>query len=163
MNIESIFEPNLLGTLGTLLKNKSWFKDSTGMLIHGDNFTNENLGKFLEAHNSRPKKCLLTMLTFNTNNPKSCGILETDLNGIMTNFFEKVENPPSNLANGAIYLFDYEFIEWLEEKSFLGNDFSLNVLPFLKGRIQTWHTNNFFLDIGTPETLIKANLLFERE
>ena len=163
MKINSIYEPNLLGTLGTLLSNKEWFKNSTGMLIHGDNFTYDDLKKFISAHNAKPKQCLLTMLTFKTDNPRNCGIIETDQQGIMTNFFEKVENPPSNIANGAIYLFDYEFIEWIEERTFDGNDFSLNVLPLLKGRVQTFHTNKVFLDIGTPEALAKANTIFENQ
>ena len=41
-----------------------------------------------------------------------------------------------------------------------GNDFSVNVLPLLKGRVQTWLTKNYFFDIGTPEALKKARSIF---
>ena len=47
------------------------------------------------------------MLIFVTENPKSCGIVSLNKSGIVKDFFEKIENPPSNIANGAIYLFDY--------------------------------------------------------
>ncbi len=160
MMINTIYEPNLLGTLGTLLKNKLWFKDCTGLLIHGDNFTNANLNLFLEAHYSRPKECLLTMMTFKTSTPESCGIVKLNNNGVMIDFYEKSENPPSDLANGAVYLFDRSFLDWLDRQKFSGNDFSVNVLPLLKGRVQTWLTKNYFFDIGTPEALKKARAIF---
>lgn len=160
MLVDTINEPKLLGTLGTLLENRLWFKNSTGMLIHGDNFTNANFNLFLDAHYSRPKECLITMMTFKTSNPESCGIVKTNNSGIMIDFYEKIQNPPSNLANGAVYLFDENFIDWLEERKFSGNDFSIDVLPLLKGRVQTWLTKNDFLDIGTPESLSKARSIF---
>lgn len=39
------------------------------------------------------------------------------------------------------------------------NDFSTEVIPTLMGRIQTWHTDKPYLDIGTPEALAAAQLL----
>ena len=159
MKVESIFEPDLLGTFGTLYANRSWFKDRIGMLIHGDNFTKTNLIEFLDAHNSRPKECLLTMMTFKTSTPKSCGIVETDKNDVMIDFHEKINYPPSNHANGAVYLFDNNFIDWIEGKQFNGNDFSLDVLPLLKNKVKIWRTNEYFIDIGTPEALNYARSL----
>ncbi|MAV63595.1 MAG: nucleotidyl transferase [Candidatus Marinimicrobia bacterium] len=160
MAVETVYEVDLLGTLGTLLANRLFFKNKTGMLIHGDNITNADLRLFIKAHNERPKECLLTMLIFRTTTPESCGIVETDKSGVMVDFFEKIKNPPSDIANGAIYLFDYDFIDWLEDNKLGGSDFSVNVLPSLKGRVQTWLTRDKFLDIGTPESLAKAKNIF---
>ena len=100
------------------------------------------------------------MLTFRTCTPESCGIVKTNSRGIMVDFYEKIKNPPSNLANGAVYLFDSNFIDWLEESKLSGNDFSINVLPLLKGKVQTWFTKDQFLDVGTPESLSKARSIF---
>ena len=105
---------------------------------------------------NKSKNCLLTMLTFNSQNPSSCGIVETDKKGVLKNFHEKVKNPPSNIANGAIYVFDSEFVSWLKEQNQEFKDFSKDVIPCLTNRIQTWHTNDFFIDIGTPESLLLA-------
>ena len=41
-------------------------------------------------------------------------------------------------------------------------DFSIDVLPFLSGLVQTWHTNLPYIDIGTPKTLIEARDLIEK-
>lgn len=163
MTIKTIYEPNLLGTLGTLLAHKSWFRNNTGILIHGDNFTNANFISLLDAHKRKPKNCLLTMLTFKTSTPESCGIIEANEDGIMINFHEKIKNPPSNIANGAVYLFNDDFLDWLNEQEFKGNDFSNDVIPLLKGRIKTWFTKDHFIDIGTPQSLKKARSIFFRE
>ena len=157
IKIKTTYEEKLLGTAATLMENKNFFKDSTGFLIHGDNLTNFNLSKLLNAHKKRSSNCLLTMLTFNSRNPRHCGIVETDQNGILNDFHEKVENPPSNRANAAVYAFDYELIEFLSSLSIQKVDFSKDIIPKLLGRIQTYHTNDFFIDIGTKESLEEAN------
>ena len=160
MNIQSTYEPELLGTAGTLLANQSFFEGSTGLLIHADNATDFDLKKLIAAHHQRPKGCLLTMLTFNTDNPQSCGIVEIDNQGVVQAFHEKAENPPGNQANGAIYIFDQEFIEVLNLKYKYSTDFSTEVLQDMTTYIFTCHTNNLFLDIGTPENLLKATNAF---
>ena len=110
----------------------------------------------IEAHKNRPKNCLITMLTFTTNNPQKCGIVELDSSAIVMNFHEKVTNPPGNIANGAIYVFDNDFLDWLIKNHPKASDFSTEVLPFLLGKIFTYHTNMDYIDIGTIESLEKA-------
>ena len=151
------FEQKLLGTAGTLMKNRKSLIGSEILLIHADNYTNFNFNRLLSSHKKRPPQCLITMITFITENPKSCGIVETDNDGIVTAFFEKVDNPPSNIANGAIYIFDENLINYIAENIPNAIDFSKDVIPFLIGRIFTCHVEDQFIDIGTPETLLKAN------
>ena len=157
--IQTVYEENLLGTAGTLLKNIQYFKNSIGLLIHADNFTNIDLVPFLEAHINKPKDCLLSMITFNCEKPENCGIVEINKDSVVTNFFEKIPNPPSNRANGAIYAFDDEFIAWISENRNL-TDFSTDVIPKLLGRIYAWHTEELFVDIGTPKSLKNVRALF---
>ena len=155
LKIKISHEQTLLGTAGTLIKNIN-FADQTTLLMHTDNFTQCDLKGLLSMHKNKSKNCLLTMLTFNSQNPSSCGIVETDEKGVLKNFHEKVKNPPSNIANGAIYVFDREFVSWLKEQNQEFKDFSKDVIPCLTNRIQTWHTNDFFIDIGTPDSLLLA-------
>ena len=162
LKIKISHEKSLLGTAGTLIKNID-FADQTTLLMHTDNFTNCNLEGLLSMHKNKQKNCLLTMLTFNSQNPSSCGIVETDKRGVLQYFHEKVKNPPSNIANGAIYVFDSQFISWLKEQNQEFKDFSKDVIPCLTNRIQTWHTNDFFIDIGTPDSLMKAQMITKIE
>jgi len=155
--IYECFEKKLLGTAGTLLKNRKSLINSEILLIHVDNFTKFNLNRLLSFHKKRPPQCLLTMITFITENPKNCGIVETNNEGVVTAFFEKVDNPPSNIANGAIYIFEDNLIDYISENIPNAIDFSKDVIPYLIGRIFTCHVEEKFIDIGTPETLRKAN------
>jgi len=125
------------------------------MLIHADNYCLADLQAFIKAHKSRPEECLMTMLTFRTDTPSSCGIVELNEQGVVIGFHEKVSNPPGNLANGAVYILSTDLIASLEKET----DFSTEVLTKLVGKIYTYTTDMPFLDIGTPEAYKKANSL----
>ena len=159
MRLKSSHEPSLLGTAASLLVNRKFFTGCTGLLIHADNFSQADLSQLLQAHHQRPAGCLLTMLTFTTPRPSSCGIIEIDAEGIVVGFHEKVAEPPGNRANGALYVFDHEFIDWLVAHHPNANDFSTEVLPHCVGSIYTWHTNLPYIDIGTPEALAEAEAI----
>lgn len=160
MTIERTYEPKLLGTAGTLMNNLDFFKNKTGLLIHADNVTNLNLSEFVKAHRNRPKGCLLTMMTFNTDSPSKCGIVQVNEEGVVEGFHEKVANPPGNTANGAIYAFDNEFLTFLTKMEIPPADFSNQVLPRLCGQIYTCHTENVYIDVGTPDNLMKAQSMW---
>ena len=49
MSVETVYEPVLLGTAGTLLANQEFFRSGTGLLIHADNVMAASLKDFL-AH-----------------------------------------------------------------------------------------------------------------
>jgi len=163
MTVQQVYEPELLGTAGTLLANQSFFKGCTGILIHADNATDIDLRCLCKAHRERPSHCLLTMLTFSTRTPSKCGIVETDSDGVVRAFHEKVSNPPCNRANGAVYVFDQELIDKLVALGPGISDFSTQVLPALVGRIHTWHTNANYLDIGTPDSLLEAQTIWSSD
>ena len=154
--IKKFYEKKLLGTARTLILNRDFFYDSIGIMIHADNFTFMGLEDLIEAHNKKPKNCLLTMLTFTSNDPRSCGIVETDKEGIVKKFHEKVENPPGEIANGAVYVFDNDFLDYLIENHSKAVDFSTEILPFLTDKIYTYHTKMDYVDIGTTAKLKEA-------
>jgi mannose-1-phosphate guanylyltransferase len=159
MTVDTVHEPELLGTAGTLLANQGFFCGCTGLLIHADNAMAGDLRPFLGAHRNRQARCPLTMLTFNTNTPSSCGIVELDDQNIVQGFHEKVVKPPGNRANGALYAFEPPLLVHLNRMAPPPSDFSTEVIPSLMGRIHTWHTDQAYLDIGIPEALAKAQEL----
>ena len=161
MSVESVHEPHLLGTGGTLMANQEFFSGSTGLLIHADNAMAGDLKSFLSAHLNRETCCLLTMLTFTTDTPSSCGIVEIDDKQIVQAFHEKVGKPPGDRANGALYAFERDFLDHLNLMNQSPRDFSTEVIPKLLGRIQTWHTHDAYLDIGTPEALTSAQKIIK--
>jgi len=156
-----VHEPELLGTAGTILANQDFFQGATGLVIHADNAMADDLGGLLEARREQPGGCLLTMLTFRTEQPRSCGIVATDELGVVRAFHEKVGDPPGDCANGAVYAFDADFVAFLKTLRPQPSDISTEVIPRLLGRINTWQASKAFLDIGTPEALEAAQALIE--
>lgn len=155
--VNLVNEPVLRGTAGTLIENLAFFQGEDGMLIHADNYCLADLTAFQRAHAKRPPECLITMMTFRTDNPSACGIIELDDRGIVIGFHEKVVNPPGNLANGAVYILTAELLQRMNQDLHTVQDFSTEVLSRFLGRIYSYETPELFLDVGTPESYEKAN------
>jgi len=154
--VQSVYEPELLGTAGSIRKNSEFLSGNTILLIHADNLCCCNFREFLDYHHtSRPNGTVMTMMTFESSIPKTCGIVELDKQGVVKKFHEKVENPPGNLANAAVYLIEKEVFEFILNNPGI-SDFSTEVLPKFIGEIATWKNKGVLRDIGTPEMLKKA-------
>jgi len=156
-HVTLVHENNLRGTAGTLIDNLDFFERKDGLLIHADNYCLEDFNDFLQAHNQRPSCCVMTMMTFRSETPSSCGVVELDSHGIVVGFYEKLDNPPGNLANGAVYLLSAELLKIMGSEFCTEEDFSTGVVNKLVGRIFTYETKNFFRDIGTPEAYEMVN------
>ena len=152
-----VHEPQLHGTAGTLVKNLAFFQGEDGMLIHADNYCRADLSAFVRAHRGRPMGCEMTMMTFRTENPQSCGIVAVNRHGVVTDFHEKVAQPPGNLANGAVYVLSAKLLDTFGTAFCDAKDFSTEVIPRLIGQIYTFEVSVPFLDIGTPEAYRRAN------
>jgi mannose-1-phosphate guanylyltransferase len=100
------------------------------------------------------------MMTFYSQTPSTCGIVEIDGDGVVIGFHEKVMNPPGNLANGAVYLLEPEVLQWIYDRPEV-TDFSTQVLPHFIGRIATWHNEGTHIDIGSIEALRQAQLAIQ--
>ena len=161
--VREVHEPELKGTAGTLRANARALRDETVLLVHADNFCQCDFSDFLMFHQtSRPEHCPITMLTFLTQTPSTCGIVEIDGDGVVIGFHEKLQDPPGNLANGAVYLLEPEVLQWICERPEI-TDFSTQVLPHFIGRIATWHNEGTHIDIGSIEALreAQASVLYE--
>ena len=146
--VNSVYEKTLLGTAGTLRTNINFFKGSTTLLVHADNWCQCDFADFLNFHfKYRPKNCLITMMTFESPTPGTCGIVETNAEGVVLSFHEKSEDPPGNQANGAVYLLEPEVLNWIDEHTDI-SDFSTGVIPNFLGKIATWKNKGIHRDIG---------------
>lgn len=150
--VHTVYEETLLGTAGTLLKNRDFFDNQPLMLIHGDNLSKFDVNAFVESHKKRPSGCEITMMTFWTPTPESCGVVELDEKNVVRKFYEKATNPPGRLANGAVYILEPSIFDFLENFRMDVIDFSTEVLPHYMGKICTFQNNTYHRDIGTLES-----------
>lgn len=155
-NVTTVFEEELLGTAGTMKKNRKYFGNGPIMLIHADNLSIFDIPAFIDSYENRPEGIEITMMIFTTDDPSTCGIVELDDKGIVHGFHEKVEDPPGNLANGAVYIVSQNVLKYIEAINKKVIDFSTDVLPFYVGKINTFHNNIYHRDIGSIEKLQSA-------
>jgi mannose-1-phosphate guanylyltransferase len=156
--ITLVYEPKLFNTGGTLFANRDFFCNEPFLLVHADNLSFCDFEAFINSHINRPKNTEITMMLFRTDTPQSCGIVELDENGVVQQFYEKVQNPPSNLANGAVYICEPSIFQFLESLQKENIDFSLDVLPAYLGKINTFINDTYHRDIGTVESFAMAQI-----
>lgn len=154
--VDLVHERALLGTGGTVLANRAWLGRAPFLVIHADNLTDCDVSALLAAHRDRPAGCAITMLAFRTDQPQLCGILERDGRGVVQRFHEKVVQPPGNLANAAVYVFEPEVVDFMAGFSRLAIDLSTEVIPAFLGRILAVEHRGYHRDIGNPASLKQA-------
>jgi mannose-1-phosphate guanylyltransferase len=157
--VDLVHEDPILGTGGTVLANAVWFEGRAFMVAHADNLTEFDVPAFLARHAKRPDGCVITMMTFDTDAPQTCGIVE-ERDGIVIAFHEKVARPPGNRANAAVYIFEPDVISFMLTLDKKIIDLSTEVLPHFLGRICTFHNNKYHRDIGNMESLALAEKEF---
>jgi glucose-1-phosphate adenylyltransferase len=93
------------------------------------------------------------------------GILATNNAFEITSFVEKPVNPPSNLANMGVYLFNRELLDrvlWEDhnyKKS--SHDFGKDIIPRLvksKARIFAFPYTGYWMDVGTSQSYWQAHM-----
>ena len=154
--VEGVLEEHLLGTAGSLRQILRGLPLCTTILIHADNWCHCNFQEFVDYHyEHRPNDTSITMMTFRTSTPGTCGIVEVDKKGVVHQLYEKVKEPPGNLANGAVYIIEPEVLYWVINNPGV-RDFSNEVLPQFLGNIATWENKEIHRDIGVLQSLIDA-------
>ena len=156
-DVRMVYEPKLLGTGGTLKQNSEFLCSDPVLVVHADNFCLVDLEELHLAHQRRPTGTEITMMTFVTDEPTSCGIVETDVRGRVIGYYEKVKEPPCNVANAAVYIFQHSVIEHISNIPGRFIDLSTDVLSEYLGKIFAWEADDIHIDIGTVKNLQKAN------
>jgi mannose-1-phosphate guanylyltransferase len=153
--ITLVHEDVLLGTAGTLKRQLPRLTEDEAFVAHADNLTLFNLSQFRDAFANRPAGCIATMMTFETESPQTCGIVQIDEQSVVQRFHEKVSLPPGNLANAAVFYLGREAMALVRGLKDV-EDISLDILPHMLGRINTWKNDIYHRDIGNLAALEAA-------
>jgi mannose-1-phosphate guanylyltransferase len=151
--LEEAFEPDLLGSAGTVSANHPW---GTGadmiVVIYADNLSDIDLGALVDFHKAHSDP--MTMALFRAPVPENCGIATLEDDARVTAFVEKPESPTSDLANAGIYVLDRS--AWDEIAAMQVFDFGFDVIPRFVGRMRGYVHQGYLRDIGTHESLMRA-------
>ncbi len=161
-SITVVYEKKLIGTAGSLKKNIEFFENSTGLLIYADNFTTYNLTNFIENSSLMPKECVMSMLTFECEDPSQAGIVKLNNENVMIDFKEKPSKSKSKLANAGVFFMTAEFINYIKFLNEYIFDFSIDIIPNFKDKIFCIQTKDIFYDIGTLKNYKLVNSILEK-
>jgi len=135
------------------------------LIVAGDNLFNESLAKFAE----QAKGALAMVAVYDVGHleaMKKYGCVTTDAQKNVTHFEEKPEKPQSTLAAIALYYYSREVLPLFTTYLAAGNnpDQPGRFLQWLYPRVpvKTFQITGQWLDIGSKETLEKANETFRK-
>jgi mannose-1-phosphate guanylyltransferase len=156
--VEVLFEPELLGSGGTLAACAEWASDADVVVsIYGDLLVSQKVSSVVDFHHSHDFPFTLTVA--HADEPWRRGIATVDEQGLVTGFVEKPANPTSDLAAAGMYAMDPSILtEMSEIQSQLGLPLDLggDVIPRLVGRMKAYYAEGEILDIGTLEAYAEA-------
>jgi len=152
-SVHTFFEPELLGSAGTLRANRQWVDGEEMFLVcYADNLTSFDLSSLIDAH--RQRSPIATLTAFHSEHPSAGGVLELGQDGRVVGFAEKPADPVSDLVNAGMYAFQPAVLDEID--SALPVDIGYHLLPRLVGRARAVPVECYFRDIGTVEAYQQA-------
>jgi mannose-1-phosphate guanylyltransferase len=151
--VRTAFEPELLGSAGTLLANRHWVENEEFFLAcYADNLTDFDLRLLVKAHCERG--AVATLTAFHSDHPSAGGVLELDDFDRVIGFAEKPADPVSDLTNAGMYAFRPTVIDEIDGS--LPLDIGYHLLPKLVGRAFAVPVECYFRDVGTVDAYRRA-------
>jgi mannose-1-phosphate guanylyltransferase len=151
--VRTSFEPELLGSAGTLLANRQWIDGEAFFLAcNADNLTDFDLRSLVGAH--REHDVIATLTAFHSEQPSAGGVLELDASGKVTGFAEKPREPVSDLVNAGMYAFHPSVLTEIDGAR--PSDIGYDLLPRLVGRARALAVEGYFRDVGTVDAYRRA-------
>jgi mannose-1-phosphate guanylyltransferase len=151
--VRTHFEPELLGSAGTLAANGEWVKgEELFLACYADNLTDFDVRSLIDAH--RAHSAIATLAVFHSEHPSAGGVVEIDATGTIVGFTEKPSEPVSDLTNAGMYAFDPSVLD--EINGAPPKDIGFDLLPRLIGRSRAVLIEGYFCDIGTTDAYRRA-------
>lgn len=151
--IRTFFEPELLGSAGTLAANRAWVdREDMFLACNADNLTDFDLRSLIQAHQAHGAVATLTV--FHSERPSAGGVVELDAAGTVTGFTEKPVKPVSDLVNAGMYAFHPSVLDEI-----IGSpprDIGYDLLPTLVGRAWAVLVEGYLRDVGTVDAYQRA-------
>ncbi len=151
--VRTVFEPELLGSAGTLLAHREWVSNEESFLAcYADNLTDFDLRSLISVHEAHDEPA--TLAVFHSENPSAGGVVELDRTGRVVGFTEKPDRPVSDLTNAGMYAFRTSVLDEIGGPPPI--DIGYDLLPRLVGRARAVPVDGYFRDIGTPASYARA-------
>ena len=151
-------EEEPLGTAGALKNAEEFARESTCLIFNGDVLTDVDLDALVRFHRDRDAEA--TILLTPVDDPSRFGIVPTDDEGRVETFIEKPEpgTASTNLINAGVYVFEPSVLERIPAGEVWSAERQLVPDLVEGGRLFALDLPGYWRDIGTPQSLLEANL-----
>src|SRR5215471_3325911 len=159
LSIDYVCESEPLGTGGGIRNAASRLRgrpDDAVVVLNGDVLSAHDVPAQVDLH--RKKEAAVTLHLVEVDDPSRYGCVPTDAAGRVTAFLEKAPNPVTNRINAGCYVFRREVIDQIPA----GRPVSVERETF-PGLIESgqlvmgYHESAYWLDVGTPQTLVRGS------
>lgn len=156
LEISYVSEPEPLGTGGAIRNVAPRLRGENVLVFNGDVLGGTDLRAVLYTHLSTDADVTLHLVR--VGDPRSYGCVPTDVDGRVTQFLEKTDDPPTDQINAGCYVFRREIIDTIptgrpvsvERETFPG-------LLTAGRRVQGHVDAAYWRDMGTPEDFVRGS------
>lgn len=156
------------GTADAVQQNFSFIKKNSPdhvLILSGDHIYTMDYEPMISFHMDHQADLTIGTIRVPMDEASRFGILATDDHYKVTEFIEKPDNPPSNLANMGVYLFNRELLDkvlWEDNRDKdSSHDFGNDIIPKLikaKANIRAFPYTGYWMDVGTVESYWQSQM-----
>ncbi len=157
VKITYLVEDSPLGTAGAV-KNAESLLDEPFIVFNGDIITGIDLTDMVRRHREIKPEASIALTP--VDNPTLYGVVETDAGGGVKRFVEKPgwDEVTGNMINAGIYILEPEVLAHIPASTYSMFEHHLFPLLLKMGKsILSYPSNDYWIDIGTPEKYLKVN------
>jgi NDP-sugar pyrophosphorylase family protein len=167
LRVRYSIERKLLGTAGAVKKAEALIAGERLLVINGDTIADVNLRELVTFH--RKRQAWATLAVVKVADDRRYGSLKMDRNGRITAFLEKRNKRTSRdnedhkrPINAGVYVFEKRLLSTIPVRS--PTSLEKEVFPQLAagGRAYGFVSDTYFMDIGVPDDLRRAEAEFRQ-
>ena len=135
------------------------------LILSGDHIYEMDYDMLVQYHRDKGADATVCTIRVPLDEASRFGIVDTDKDYRVTEFVEKPANPPGNLANMGVYVFDYAVLERVltedQHDPDSEHDFGKNILPKMVAaemNIFAYPYGGYWIDVGTVDAYWEAHM-----
>ena len=147
-----------LGTAGALKNAQGLVGDETFLAFNGDVLTDVDLTAIVDWHRERGAEATIVLTP--VDDPSAYGVVSTERDGRVLGFIEKppADEAPTNLVNAGVYVCEPRLLDRIPAGRACSAERELFPDVVREGTMYAQGTDAYWMDIGTPEKYLQANL-----
>lgn len=135
------------------------------LILSGDQIYRMNYASMIQFHQEQQADVTMATITVPMADATRLGIVGVGENHRVISFVEKPAQPPSNLANMAVYLYNRDVLDramWEDhQRNESSHDFGKDILPWLVNsglKVYAYPYDGYWVDVGTVNTYWRAHM-----